>query len=1102
MQSAEETEDEKTPTTGDQPAAEESAADQPSSGEEKPAENAPAEELPQQIELTPEIIEDEALRNDFMLRFAVVLLAVLFACTQIGETATLVHVKAGAYMAGHGVLPPRTDVFTHTAAKQPWVNLSWLFDLFAAGVYAAGGAIALTIVKALIAGATFFLLLKAVKRPVPSWWASICAALALIVCAGQLTFEPQLITLLGLALTLWIIFRWQPADSPASLWPLVPVFLVWCNMDPRAFFGLIVLILLALGEGLGLFAGRCFQSDEAKRRQLWLMVPVSIGVFFINPFFWHSLISPASLYGREYPAWRELMELAGGSLHSYLPLTAAAFWQNLTLPVITALVLAATVPVTFALNWRNIAPAQGLLFLGMAGLGLANSHDLTAASLVFAALAALNAQEWYAESFRQGYSVELSERVFSVGGRAVTALAFFGLAFLAVSGRLLGPGSNRLGFGFRPSLANLIEGIREDLNETEVPGNGFNFSIRQGDVLIWLDRKPFIDTRLNVFTQDGADSVFARYRRFAEALSPLAVQRDETQKAFQARRLARAELLEKSKKQFEEYEITHAVVSLGPDVPQYGVLFNLFRYSDWRPIRLGPMAAWFYRYNPEKSGLNDRTYLAEHGLDFFELAFRTEEKTGEKADAESPGYFPRPPGWTDELFASPSRQTNPPDALLAWHYTVLINDYLLPERSTLTFRNPGDVQALEIINQTGLAMGNLAIRHAHKALEKNPNSTLAYRALAECCLRLVLWNRRPASYTASRWEIPSGGCCKRLPLTTRRSSPTPTMPACTAVWARSTRIPIGTTWPSASSSDSWNSRKCRTKTISKPRKPTNADCESSRTSKTRSNRFRRRSTRRPRTKPLRSNSPTWPKRAAACSWRSKLLETADESQLSNPLVSMIQAGLELEAGEIEEAYQSLGRLEGVMKEQGAAGSSAQGKDLIAMSALVVGEYERAIDLWSTEADEMMEAMMFATLGTLPMAERPIDPPLFRRVGDDWASANWQMGYVLTQQLPQMADGPLFNAALSDLERGRPKKAAERLKRLLDINPESIYRPLAALYIGHATGESVDLLPPSAFIPTWPGMFAPDPAEKPQKPEPPKPNETQQPNTTEKQPRGK
>ena len=130
----------------------------------------PGDDLPEEIELTPEIVEDEAIRNDFMLRLAVVLLAVLVACTEISETRTLVHIKTGEYLGSHAVLPPRTDVFTHTASEKPWINLSWLFDLFSAGVFAVGGAISLTVLKSLLAGLTAYLLIKAVKRDVPTWW--------------------------------------------------------------------------------------------------------------------------------------------------------------------------------------------------------------------------------------------------------------------------------------------------------------------------------------------------------------------------------------------------------------------------------------------------------------------------------------------------------------------------------------------------------------------------------------------------------------------------------------------------------------------------------------------------------------------------------------------------------------------------------------------------------------------------------------------------------------------------------------------------------------------------------------------------------------------
>ncbi len=422
-------------------------------------------------------------------------------------------------------------------------------------------------------------------------------------------------------------------------------------------------MLLALGEVIGMFVGRSLVSDEAKRTQLWLIVPISIGVFFINPFFWHSLISPASLYGREYPAWRELMELAGGSLHSYLPLTDPGFWKNLTLPVITALVLAATVPVTFALNWRNVTPAHGLLFLGMAGLAVANSHDLAAVSLVFAVLAAVNAQEWYAESFRQSYSIELSERVFSVGGRAVTALAFFGLAFLAITGRLLGGESNRLGFGFRPALANLIEGFRQDLEDTEVPGNGFNFSISQGDVLIWLDRKPFIDSRLNVFTQAGDESVFAQHRRVAEALI-CPPHRIRTKRTKPSRRGGSSGPTS-SRRNTRNMHITYAVVPLGPQVAEYGAVVRLDPFADWRMIRLGSMAGWFYRYDFENPDTKAKKYLAEHECGLLQGGFSPRGESRRKNADRRDGLF-RPVAKLRPISCSPQGPAKPTPAMPCW----------------------------------------------------------------------------------------------------------------------------------------------------------------------------------------------------------------------------------------------------------------------------------------------------------------------------------------------------------------------------------------------------------------------------------------------------
>ena len=138
--------------------------------EQPQVESTPTDGLPEVEPLTPEIVEDEALRGDFMLRAFILVLAALVAWTEIAETSTLVHVKAGQYLTANGGLPPKVDVFSSTAVGRPWVNLSWLFDLALAGAFAIAGAKMLTVLKVLIVAATFFLVTRCVRSDVSTWW--------------------------------------------------------------------------------------------------------------------------------------------------------------------------------------------------------------------------------------------------------------------------------------------------------------------------------------------------------------------------------------------------------------------------------------------------------------------------------------------------------------------------------------------------------------------------------------------------------------------------------------------------------------------------------------------------------------------------------------------------------------------------------------------------------------------------------------------------------------------------------------------------------------------------------------------------------------------
>lgn len=1028
----------------------------------------PEGDLPEEIELTPEIVEDEAIRNDFMLRLAVVLLAVLVACTEINETRTLVHIKTGEYLGSHGVLPPRTDVFTHTALETPWINLSWLFDLFSAGSFAVGGAVALTVIKSLLAGVVFYFLLKAVRRDVPTWWASICAGLAVIVAAPQFTFEPHLITLVGMSLTLWLLFRFLQAAGPATLWALLPVFWVWSNMDPRAYLGLIVLMLITLGELLGIVVGRSFLNDESNRGHLWLFVPAALVVYLIHPFGWETLLSPANLYLFEYPAWREVVQSSpGGSLEAFLPLWDPAVWKTLTFPTIAALVLAATVPVTFALNWRNVTPAHVLLYLGMLGLGIANSHDLAAVSLVFAVLAAHNAQEWYAESFRQSYSIELSERLFSVGGRAVTAIAFFGLAFLAITGRLLGKTENRLGFGFDRDLSNQIAELQTDLEKTKPPGNAFNFSVGLGDVLIWLDHPPFIDSRLNLFAKGGSpDSLFAEHQTILGTWKPLPPEEDETVDAYQKRN---QEVFKLRREKLNEHEIVHAVIPLGPALPTqqyYGYLVSLEfgARNNWRLVRLGPMAGWFYRLDPDRP--TDREYLNEHVVNHVDLVFRTEAE-----DLPDQPHIAASPTWTDKWFSLKAGKANPPEMLLSIHY-----DHLLSQLMGLLQQYYGQFGRVERPDSAeAISMAYMAIRHGNRALEEDPNSALAYRVLANSNLQLrqleqevgrlqVVTNRRyyravACLNQAIKAEPDSAQVHLELGRLYRAQNQ---FDLALRELNRVIEIvgpPEEDEGPAADEYERWMRAKKDLEAIVErvQTEVDNVDPE--------------------KVSPIQIANFCHQKGCTLLAL--KALEQGGDFPQNDPNAQLWR----LEAGQVEDAYLAMRHLEtqldaaledAPVKQFGLSPNQSI-RSAIATAALAVGDYERAIKQWTRQAEEVEQQAMLHLLGTLPMANRPTESSMFLRIGDDWPTANWLSAERIANRMPPQTAPPLLNAALCYLEIGQPKKAAELFQRLLEIHPESGYRTLLAFYIALTANEDIEPLPSSYFIPVWDGMFAPGPA---------------------------
>lgn len=666
------------------------------------------EGLPEWEPLTPELVEDEAIRGDFVIRWAIVGMALLLGIAPITDSRTLIHIRSGEYMATHGFLPPSRDVFSYTATDRTWVNPSWLFDLMIAGVHAVTGGIGLTILQGLLAGLAFGLLAHTYRAGIRTWWGSICAALALVACYPQFTVQPELMTLVGLAVLMWVIQQAEESSSPRWLWSSVGVVWLWSQFDIRAFLGWILLACLAIGESLRHGEG------AVQRRLLWWKVSLgSLLVTGIHPSLWHSWMSPFRLFAIDYPALQRSFPRPGYVEMAFYPITNPSFWSMINHDSVAALVLLAATVISLILNRERLHPGHVVAVVVFSLFGILATHELAAASLVNCVVCTINAQSWYRHRFGQVYSVDWRELLFSRGGRALTVFCFFAVAWTAISGRIDGPGGRRTGVGFHESLLVPMEAYQQIASES-LDDRPFHFAIRQGDFLIWAGQKSFIDMRAGLFSGSGDDDLIALHNKTRVALQRNRPNQDGSGEP------------EVWKKTFDQYKLTHAMPRLsGPvPVPDYVTFGDLMSSSDWVLTQLTASAAVFYR-DEKQPELEE--YVARHRIDFSKLAFRTPQMVADMSRVCAKGAT------LSERLLSERQPQYPAGVQLAGHYVQLA------------------AAGGPVPSQTRAACALLAIRNATAGLREDPNSAEGYRNLGRAYLILDRVETELMSEADLRW---------------------------------------------------------------------------------------------------------------------------------------------------------------------------------------------------------------------------------------------------------------------------------------------------------------------------------------------------------------
>jgi tetratricopeptide (TPR) repeat protein len=1003
--------------------------------------------LPEWEPLTPELVEDEAIRGDFVIRWVVVGLALLLGISQISETRTLVHVKNGQYLIGHGLLPGGKDIFSYTASDRRWVNLPWLFDIAVAGVDAIGGGIGLSIVQGLLAGLAFGLLAHTVRPGIRTWWGSLCAVLALLACYPQFTVQPELVTLLGMTSVLWMLVRSEEPGPAGRLWQLVPLIWVWAQLDQRAWFGWFLLLLWAAGDWLSRGTSSAIGKSPLARVAL-----ASLAIVVIHPFLWESWLAPVRLFLTDYRAMQVAFPQPSIVDQVFYPVWKEFLWVKINHRTVAALILVAGAVVTMLLNRSRTRWSHVLVFLGFNGLSVLATHELAAASLVNCALCTLNAQAWYRERFGQVYSIDWRELLFSRGGRAVTVMSFFALAWLILSGRLDGPGGKRTGVGYDPHLASAMSDYR-DLSTAEIDDRPFNFSMRQGDLMIWGGQKTFVDSRAGLFYGDG------------RASSNLLAVHSKTRNAL----LQRRDTIEGSgepdvwKATFDQYHIRQAWPRLNGPIPppDYRTFFDLLGSGEFLLNDLNASTGVFLRKDP--SDATTAEYLKGHPFDFVQLAFRKKRDAVENMTRD-------------------------------WAQAATTYDNLFSLRRPIV---PGGVQAAQHFLQLAATGGGfpysqrcacvlLAIRHANEGLRNEPNSAdgyltlgMAYSLLGQ--LESVVLNQNSGARStpnsvryyqsvaalqqAHTLEPQDPGVIRQL---LQQYEVMGRADIQLELFRKLKRLQK---YSKKMTDEQRRERERIIDAIGRLEEPVNRMDEMV-------------------AKHLGENNDRFQVALGAYQVGGlliaiKILEV-DAIYLEKNPEAKVALGMWLtEVGRGKDAELIFDSLEVLARD----GSYGGWRDSAAMCSLMVANYQRTIDLWNTQANTVAAVSLPQTLLTFPFVTLT---PVWLGP-DSYPSANIAATSQLINDVRGEAATMRYQIALAQMESGANEDAIGSIHTALQLNPNTPLRPLLRLYLECLSGEQIELKPSDVDLEQFDDLSEPEAKieariePKPEQKPDPKPN---------------
>jgi tetratricopeptide (TPR) repeat protein len=298
-------------------------------------------------------------------------------------------------------------------------------------------------------------------------------------------------------------------------------------------------------------------------------------------------------------------------------------------------------------------------------------------ALVFAAVIALNGQEWYQGRFGTRGRLGARWTVWSTGGRLVTLALIFAAVGIDITGwHVIKPGVH-FGLGYNPDHFP-IEAADFLARQGEIRGNVLNTSMGQGNILIWKAfplRKTYVDGRTNLFSQ----AFLYQWDQLRHAL--------------------RDDKIEEWKPILEQYNISAVMIEPMESSKTY---LNLKQSPNWIPFYDDGRIVMFGR---KDAPATDLAVFNAHRLE----PSRVYRTTNPLPPSEGP---PTATSWIDQVFENRSLDRAQMRTQSAWRWLTT-----------------GAIPGVPSLPEPARCL--LAIQDARIALSHNPDDPMAFRILNE-----------------------------------------------------------------------------------------------------------------------------------------------------------------------------------------------------------------------------------------------------------------------------------------------------------------------------------------------------------------------------------